>query len=314
LDLLAAWLLYPLALGALCLGLGLLVQRLADWRMPGMLVPAVGLGTLLALSRLITFTSQTAQLALPVIAVLTLAGFVLGRARLRALAPDPWIVAAALGVFAIFAAPVVFSGEPSFAGYLALPDTSHQLSLANLFAHHGPDYAALADSANRLALLNYVVTHYPVSGQAALGVTGPLGVLDLAWLYQPFLTVMAVALCLAIAAIAAPLFTHRWQAALTAFIAAQSALVLGFAMQGSIKELATVAMLVTAVAVVATLFEAIRKIKLRGVTVLLVEQNVWDSLELADRYYMLASGRIVSSGAPERLREDDQLRQAYLGI
>jgi branched-chain amino acid transport system ATP-binding protein len=67
-------------------------------------------------------------------------------------------------------------------------------------------------------------------------------------------------------------------------------------------------------AVTATLFEAIRKIKLRGVTVLLVEQNVWDSLELADRYYMLASGRIVSSGAPERLREDDQLRQAYLGI
>jgi len=67
-------------------------------------------------------------------------------------------------------------------------------------------------------------------------------------------------------------------------------------------------------AIVDTLFEAIRTIKSRGVTVLLVEQNVWDALELADRYYLMASGRIVSSGAPEELRADDRLRQVYLGI
>jgi branched-chain amino acid transport system ATP-binding protein len=67
-------------------------------------------------------------------------------------------------------------------------------------------------------------------------------------------------------------------------------------------------------AVAATLFEAIHKIKSRGVTVLLVEQNVWDSLELADRYYLIASGRIVSSDVPDKLREDDKLRQVYLGI
>jgi branched-chain amino acid transport system ATP-binding protein len=67
-------------------------------------------------------------------------------------------------------------------------------------------------------------------------------------------------------------------------------------------------------AVVATLFDAIRKIKSRGVTVLLVEQNVWDALELADRYYLIASGRIVSSDIPEKLRQDAELRQIYLGI
>ena len=47
---------------------------------------------------------------------------------------------------------------------------------------------------------------------------------------------------------------------------------------------------------------------------LLVEQNVWDSLEIADRYYLIASGRIVSSGVPDKLREDEKLRQVYLGI
>lgn len=67
-------------------------------------------------------------------------------------------------------------------------------------------------------------------------------------------------------------------------------------------------------AVVETLFEAIRTIKSRGVTVLLVEQNVWDALELADRYYLMASGRIVSSGVPDQLRADEKLRQVYLGI
>jgi branched-chain amino acid transport system ATP-binding protein len=67
-------------------------------------------------------------------------------------------------------------------------------------------------------------------------------------------------------------------------------------------------------AVVETLFEAVGTIKSRGVTVLLVEQNVWDALDLADRYYLMASGRIVASGAPDTLRTDDKLRQVYMGI
>ena len=67
-------------------------------------------------------------------------------------------------------------------------------------------------------------------------------------------------------------------------------------------------------AIVEALFEAIRTIKSRGVTVLLVEQNVWDALDLADRYYLMASGRIVSSDVPDKLRQDDKLRQVYLGI
>lgn len=66
--------------------------------------------------------------------------------------------------------------------------------------------------------------------------------------------------------------------------------------------------------VVETLFETIRAIKALGVTVLLVEQNLWESMEIADRYYLIASGRIVSSGVPGKLREDGEFRRAYLGI
>lgn len=66
--------------------------------------------------------------------------------------------------------------------------------------------------------------------------------------------------------------------------------------------------------IVETLFETIRRIKALGVTVLLVEQNLWESIEVADRYYLVATGRIVSSDVPARLREDRSFRQAYLGI
>jgi hypothetical protein len=251
LDLLAAWLLYPLALAVLCLGLGLLAGRLAGWRLPGVLLLPVGFAALAALARLLTQEDATASFALPAIVVLALAGFVLERERLRSLRPDLWIVLAAIGVFGVFGAPVIASGEPTFAGYLALADTSHQLSLADLLAHHGFDNSSLPDGSNRRGLQPYVASHYPVAGQAVLGVTRPLGTLDVAWLYQPLLSFMAVMLSLALAGLVAPLLRHRWQVGLAAFVAAQPALVLGFALQGSIKEITTLAAVSTGVAVLA---------------------------------------------------------------
>lgn len=250
-DLLAAWLLYPLALVLLSLGFGLLMARIAGWRYPGVLLLPVGFAALAALTRLLAQEGATAPLALPAVVVLAVGGIALERAWLRSLRPDPWIVLAALGVFAVFAAPVVMSGTPTFAGYLALADTSHQLGLADLLAHHGFDWAPLVDGTNRRGLAGYVQTGYPVTGQAVLGVTSPLGVLDLAWLYQPLLSFMAVLTALALAGLVAPLLRHRWQVAAAAFVAAQSALVLGFALQGSIKEITTLALVVTAVALLA---------------------------------------------------------------
>ncbi|MGC2775486.1 MAG: ABC transporter ATP-binding protein [Bradyrhizobium sp.] len=67
-------------------------------------------------------------------------------------------------------------------------------------------------------------------------------------------------------------------------------------------------------AVVATLFERIKQINELGVTVLLVEQNLWESMEIADRYYLMETGKVVSSGAPGQLREDVAFRRAYLGL
>jgi hypothetical protein len=250
-DLLAAWLLYPLALACICLGLGLLVERLSAWRMPGALLAPVGFATLLVLARLITATQGTARLALPVIGALALGGLVLGRKRLLGLRPSPWLVAAVAGLYLLLAAPIVLSGEPTFAGYLALPDTNQQFALADLFAHRGPDWGGLPEGANSRLVAKYVTTSYPVAAQAALGVTAPLGALDIAWLYQPFLAFTLLLGGLAAWAIAAPLLARRWQAAIVAFTVPQSALVIGNYLTGSIKEIASAVVLLTLVALVA---------------------------------------------------------------
>ena len=64
--------------------------------------------------------------------------------------------------------------------------------------------------------------------------------------------------------------------------------------------------------------EVLRAIRLlneeKGITVLLVEQNVAASLKLANHAYVLENGRVVMQGAGENLLHDDRVRQAYLGL
>ena len=260
-DLLAAWVLYPLALCALCLGLGLLVARVAAWDLPGALLAPVGCATLLTFARIVTSSSATAKLALPALLVLAVAGLVLGRRRLRAMRPDPWLALAAAAVFVDYGAAVVASGNPTFAGYLALPDTSHQLALAHVLADNGPDWQAIEPGSLRSSMGSYISSRYPVGSQAALGVTAPLGILEIAWLYQPFLSFLMVVLALSLASLAAPLLRDRRRVALVAFAAAQPALVVGFALQGSIKELAALAMIVVLVAVVSAAIGVVRGVR-----------------------------------------------------
>ncbi len=64
---------------------------------------------------------------------------------------------------------------------------------------------------------------------------------------------------------------------------------------------------------VAEIFETIRHIREKGITVLLVEQNVFEALDVSDRAYVLQSGRIVLEGRGEELLRSDLVRDAYLG-
>jgi branched-chain amino acid transport system ATP-binding protein len=66
--------------------------------------------------------------------------------------------------------------------------------------------------------------------------------------------------------------------------------------------------------VVSKVFKALRELKERGLTILLVEQNVESSLAIADRGYLLDNGRIAFEGRPEDFRANGSLREAFLGL
>jgi branched-chain amino acid transport system ATP-binding protein len=66
--------------------------------------------------------------------------------------------------------------------------------------------------------------------------------------------------------------------------------------------------------VVDEIFQIIKNMKERGIAVLLVEQNVPQTLEIADRAYVLENGRIVLEGNSGDLLEEEMIKKAYLGL
>jgi branched-chain amino acid transport system ATP-binding protein len=65
---------------------------------------------------------------------------------------------------------------------------------------------------------------------------------------------------------------------------------------------------------VAEIFRVIGELRDQGITVLLIEQNVRHSLEIADRAYVLENGRVCLQGECGELLESETVRQAYLGL
>jgi branched-chain amino acid transport system ATP-binding protein len=61
-------------------------------------------------------------------------------------------------------------------------------------------------------------------------------------------------------------------------------------------------------------FEVIQSLRKHGITILLIEQNVKNTLEIADRAYVLENGRIVLEGTCEMCLKDEHVKKAYLGL
>lgn len=60
--------------------------------------------------------------------------------------------------------------------------------------------------------------------------------------------------------------------------------------------------------------DTVRRLKEEGITILLVEQNVREALDLADRGYILQTGRVIAEGSGNELLDSDVIRSAFLGI
>ena len=65
---------------------------------------------------------------------------------------------------------------------------------------------------------------------------------------------------------------------------------------------------------VSNIFNIIREINRQGTTILLVEQNVYQSLHIAHRAYVVETGRIVLSGPGPELLANEHVKKAFLGM
>ncbi|MDQ3724987.1 MAG: hypothetical protein M3335_03690, partial [Actinomycetota bacterium] len=243
-----AWVVYPLVLAALCGGLGLLVDFLAGRRLPGALVVPVGFAAMVVVGGFTTAFEATAPLTVPVVLALAIIGVGLSW-PLRFGCPDPLPLLVAVAVFAVFAAPVVFSGQPTFAGYIKLDDTATWMTMTDRVMEHGRSLAGLEPSTYRATLEFNLAGGYPIGVFIPYGTAQKLTGGDLAWVVQPYLSFMAALLALSLWQVFAGFPRRRDLRALAVFVAAQPALLVGYVLWGGIKEVAAAALVALAAAV-----------------------------------------------------------------
>jgi hypothetical protein len=243
-------LVYPLVLAALCIGTGLLVDRSCGGWLPGLLLPAAGAAALIGLSQLTTYVAPVAQATPYLMTAAALAGFALAWPRVRTLCgrlPEcGWQLLAPVLAYLLALAPVLLAGRPSFSSYLTLSDSAVHITGADYLLHHGQAYSHL-DLRNSYGqyINDYYNTSYPSGSDTLFGGSALLLGLPLIWAFQPFNAFM-----LAIAAGPAWLLVRRmglngpW-AALAALTATVPALVYGYELIGSIKEIASLGMILT---------------------------------------------------------------------
>lgn len=251
-ELLVAWVLFPLVLVVLCLGCGFLVEAATQRRMASALLAPVGFAAIVVIGQFLTLGKTTAGFVVPVVVVASLAGLALGlRSRSR---PGPVHAAvAAAAVFAVFAAPVVLSGEATVAGYIRLDDTATWLALTDRVMEHGRDFDGLTPSTYEATLAYNLGDGYPVGVFLPFGTAAKLVGVDLAWLIQPYMAFLAVLLSLALWSLATPLAGSRALRSAAAFVGAQPALLFGYYLWGGIKEVAAAALIAAAAASAADL-------------------------------------------------------------
>lgn len=245
----ASWIAFPLVLWLICHGCGLLIRSLSRTEIEGALLAPLGFATLILIGELASIFTFTAELAAPAAVTAAVGGVFLSRPT----SPrhwDRWALGAPLAVFAVYAAPVVASGDPTFSGYIKLDDTATWLAITDRIAEHGRDLGGLAPSTYEATLSVNLGSGYPIGAFVPLAVGTSLVGRDAAWLFQPYMALIALLLAQCLYGLAGTIVGSRPLRATVAFLAAQPALLFGYYLWGGVKEIAAAALLATLAALV----------------------------------------------------------------
>jgi hypothetical protein len=246
-----AWLAFPLVLGLVSFGCGLLVEELSGRRVPVLLLMPLGFAFVIVVVQFATLSDATAELGVPAVVAAAAAGFGLSYPWGRV---DPWAVLAPVLVYAVYLAPVVLSGEATFTGYIKLDDTATWFALTDRVMEHGRSLEGLAPSSYEATLAFNLADGYPIGAFLPLGVGRALVGQDVAWVFQPYLAFVAAMLASALYVLAGTVLRPGFMRMLVAVIAAQPALLFGYVLWGGIKEIVAAALLGLLAALVAVSF------------------------------------------------------------
>ncbi len=235
-TLVLAWIVFPVVLAVLSLGCGLLLETASGLRLPGTLLLPGGFIIISIAAYFAHMSSATASLATPLVVLLAVAGYALSPPWKR-FQIDRWLTGSAVGVYAAFAAPVVLVGA-TFAGYIRLDDTATVMSFLDRALTHGYGAVGLPPTTYKATLLDEGYKYgYPLGSMLPIDVGHTLLGVDQLWLWQPYLTFLAVLTGLGLYEVVSGLVQSRALRACVAFFGAQAALIYGYAMWGGVKEL-----------------------------------------------------------------------------
>jgi hypothetical protein len=237
-----AWAAFPLVLAALAVGWGLLVELLLGISLPRGLLPGLGLAAIIVVAQPLLLAGSVSSVAVPVVVGGALIGVAAAVGGGRGWRPPVPAAVAAVGVFLVFAAPVVLSGEATFAGYIKLDDTATWLALTDQITERGRDLAGLAPSTHEATLAFTLGKGYPVGAFFPLAIGSRLVGQDPAWLIAPYMATLAALLALALWSLSASLVESRRMRAIAAFLGAQSALLYAYYLWGGVKEILAAAL------------------------------------------------------------------------
>jgi hypothetical protein len=234
---LIAWIALPLVVAVASLGVGLLVEQLTRLRLPNGVTLTAGFAASLVALAFPYELGLGAPWGATLLALLAAAGLVLARGRIRAALPDGPTAMAALAVYGLYMAPIALSGQTTFAGYTLLGDTSVHFSLIDYISDHGTRLVAQAPSSYSSVTAAEISIGYPLGLHFELASVRWLLGAEVSRIYQPFL---ATTIALAIPPVVALLRRvgiPRVLSAAGAVIVLAAYLPYSYALQGAIKEL-----------------------------------------------------------------------------
>jgi hypothetical protein len=294
-TLLVAWTAFPLLLLALAVGWGLLAELLLGASLPRGLVPGFGLGAIIVVTQLLLLAGSVSSVAVPVVAGGAVIGFAAAASRRRGWRLSGSAGVAAVGVFAVFAAPVVLSGEATFPGYIKLDDTATWLALTDQISERGLDLGGMAPSTHEATLAFTLGKGYPVGAFVPLAIGSRLAGQDPAWLVAPYMATLAALLALALWTLSGSLVESRRMRAVAAFLGAQPALLYGYYLWGGVKEILAATLVATGFGL-ATAALPVRGLRCVLPTVI-VAAALADSLSLVGIVWLAPALAAVAVGA-----------------